>query len=362
MAQTAMAQNGCSKRKSMSTPEKEPKRLRFGEFVEEKIIVVKEAVGYAHNRSDECCVMLECMVPGSLGPGLDERDELQSEAVEIIGRVMERLEHQAVAQVERAEEILRDPVKARHAMEEEMKAMQVSNDFADKEKRAKQQLVRDAKANMAAAATALRAAVNGKQMAEKEFDDLENEAAEVKKAFEQHFIPVRDGVWASKTDVMKHMAELGPVFKKFKYEESLIAAFQKAGERKPEARGHFDKLTIDEAGQDFVVRLKQLEAQLVALEPGLRKAADNVHDATHHKTAMHEKEKDAIVNLGGLLAEIKQLLWGLFDAKKALEDFPKDAKAQQALCDTSKQRLAEFREGPFAAFKFLRDRVAAASL
>uniref|UniRef100_A0A7S1AMQ6 Uncharacterized protein n=1 Tax=Noctiluca scintillans TaxID=2966 RepID=A0A7S1AMQ6_NOCSC len=68
------------------------KRLKFDANIEEQVQVVLRAVDNVEGRSSACQVMLSYMVPGCLGPALDERDKYQMESVEIIGRVLKELE------------------------------------------------------------------------------------------------------------------------------------------------------------------------------------------------------------------------------------------------------------------------------
>lgn len=340
----------------------EPKRLKFDSTVEENICTVKDAVGALKGRSLETCVMLECMVPGSLGPGIDERDELQAEAVEMIGRVLERQEGELSRDLHRKEDMVQDPNRVRADMTAELQEAKDHEVGADQQVQRGQQDLKSAKVDAGTGQRLLASARSSHDKSCTELKQLEAEQAALELNYKDHFIPVRDGTWQTQPESAKHVAALLPTFKTFEYEDSLIAAFQKAADHKPPARGNFDNITMETAEKDFSVGLQHLVGKIGAAHPIVSQASDSVAEAASQLDSAKHHEREAALALGAALVDKRHARFAVEKAQKGLDEFPKDPKAIAAARDAARQSLKDFQEGPLAAFKSLRDRVAALGL
>eukprot|EP00930_Biecheleria_cincta_P080906 TRINITY_DN693_c0_g2_i1.p1 TRINITY_DN693_c0_g2~~TRINITY_DN693_c0_g2_i1.p1 ORF type:complete len:357 (+),score=113.41 TRINITY_DN693_c0_g2_i1:52-1122(+) len=335
----------------------ETKRIKFQSNVEEKIEIVRKQVGNAVARSDECCVMLENMVPGCLGPAMDERDELQTEAVEMIGKVIHAIEELALKDLQLAEEICEDPEAAKKKLEEGAKDAQAGKDVAEKDKSAKLKAAQDAKAALAKADDTLKKANKGLHKLEDEKAALKNKRDRVEDAFIQHFVPIRDGDWGPLSEAQGHIQALRPIFQLFDYEDSLMAAFEKAGIHKPDVRKYFDNETIKCAA--FDEQKANLDKEIAAKAAPIGKAQKAQQAAEAAKAAAAQKYNHALEDLGNILGAIRKLLAGLFGARRELEHFPATPQEADAKRQRAKAALEELTspEGAISAYVYLRDRV-----
>eukprot|EP00930_Biecheleria_cincta_P080905 TRINITY_DN693_c0_g1_i1.p1 TRINITY_DN693_c0_g1~~TRINITY_DN693_c0_g1_i1.p1 ORF type:complete len:410 (+),score=123.99 TRINITY_DN693_c0_g1_i1:56-1231(+) len=335
----------------------ETKRLKFQSDVEEKIDIVRKQVGNAEARSDECCVMLENMVPGSLGPAMDERDELQTEAVEMIGKVIKAIEDEAVDKVKLAEEICEDPESVKKKVEEAAERAQAEKAAAEKDKPAKQKAAQDAKASLAKADDTLRKANNGLHKLEDEKADLKDKRDTVEDAFIQHFVPIRDGDWEAESEALAHIRALGPVFVGFDYEKSLMAAFKEAGMNKPASRRSFDNQTIKSAA--FEERKAELDKQIAAKAAPIGKAQKAQQAAEAAKAAAAQKYNHTLADLGNVTGAIRKSNADALRARQELDTFPATPQEAEAKRQRAKAALEELTgpKGAVSAYIYLRDRV-----
>eukprot|EP00930_Biecheleria_cincta_P080908 TRINITY_DN693_c0_g3_i1.p1 TRINITY_DN693_c0_g3~~TRINITY_DN693_c0_g3_i1.p1 ORF type:complete len:394 (+),score=125.17 TRINITY_DN693_c0_g3_i1:119-1183(+) len=337
--------------------ETETKRIKFESEVEEKIGIVRKQVGNAEGRSDECCVMLENMVAGSLGPGIDERDELQSEAVEMIGKVILAVEEEAINAVKLAEEICEDPEAAKEKLNQEAKKADDEKKDADNQKAAKQKAAEDAKKNLGKAEDTLKKANKALHKLLDEKAALIDERDMVADAFTKHYVPIRDGDWGPESEARGHISALEPIFRSFDYEKSLIVAFAEAGLHKPDIRRFFDNETIKCAA--FEERKGDLDKQIAAKAAPIGKAQKAQQAAQAAKAAAAQKYKDALADLGNILGAIRKWLAGLFKARRELDSFPKTPQEAEAKRQAAKAVLDELTgpAGAVSAYVWLRDRV-----
>jgi len=341
------------------TDEPLSKALKLNTNTEEKLALVSAAVGNAHGRFLPCQVMLESMVPGALGPGLDERDELQDEGVQMIGKVMEKLLRDCTADLERKAAIVQDPDGTKGIMKGSTVEAQAAVEAAVKDETEKDAGFKAARADLNAARKALTDAKSAQKKAEQELSALIKEKEAYEDAYNMHFKPLRDGQYKTLTEAKHHVQALIPLFKMFEYEDSLIAGFPPAAERYPDDRRHFDNLTMNAAEKGFVSFRQKLEDAIAAAEPLIHDAIAAVAAAEDEVKVCKEKEYEAGLALGRSKFALAVVQLKLADATKELEEFPANPKQAETMKTASASALTNFRDGPYEAYVYLRDRVAA---
>jgi len=336
--------------------EPQAKRLKLTSKVAEKVAIVQDAVRNAHGRFEDCQLMLESMTPGSLGPGLDERDELQEEAVGMMERVLTDLKKAAEALVDRKDAIVNDPEGTKVIMNKEFGDAKVKFDGAMEDEATKLETLKAAAQASKDAQNKLEAAKAVLAAAKKKLEDGNSERDSFEDAYTKHFVPLRDGTFSSKAEAMAHVKALTPLFKKFDYEESLIAAFAPSAPIVPDERKHFDKVTMVEVERGFLAHKDDLTVQIGIAETELKQAEQNVEDSTSDSIT---ELREAALAYGRAKVDTRRAKLDLDDANEAMRIFPATpAQAAQQL-EASKKALQRFEAGPWAAFIWLKRRVQA---
>jgi len=353
--------SSCAKRKRMPLVTDEPlsKALKLNTNTEEKLALVSAAVGNAHGRFLPCQVMLESMVPGALGPGLDERDELQDEGVQMIGKVMDGLLQEHKAALERKTAIANDPDGTNAIVQEELADAQSGVEAAVGDEAEKDRGLKAARADLDKAEKALAKAKTDQKKAEQDLKSLIEEKKAYEDAYNMHFIPLRDGQFNATAEARKHIQALIPIFAKFDYEGSLIAAFPPAAMCYPDARRNFDKLTMEDAEKGFLSFRHKLEGEIAAADPLVSNAIALVAFGEDEVKTCKVKEYDAGLALGRSRFALAVAQLQLADAKKAVGEFPTTPKQAESMKVTAATTLEAFQTGPYEAYVYLRDRVAA---
>lgn len=349
-------------RRTTGGEEREAKRRKFGDEIEEKISIVKDAMAALYGRTDESRSMLEHICSDALGPGTDERDEDQKQCVRMLGGALDELRGRLIREAEMREDIRLNPEKARAEIQSAMSSFREKLMVSEKDVTIRHKALRDARSVLGCANSELEASIAAHEKAKKELQGLESELQELQATCADHFTPIKQGSWIDSQEKMKHISELMPIFRKFEYEQSLIAAFQKAADHKPGDRGHFDQVTMECAEKDFAEGIHRLEATIKAREPGVAQAEDGVRCADDARENASQREREAAIELGTAIREKRENQLQKDEAQKYYDEFPEDDNALQALLAASKQALSDFSNGPLQAYLFLRDRVAALSL
>mmetsp|Transcript_28067 Transcript_28067/g.77531 ORF Transcript_28067/g.77531 Transcript_28067/m.77531 type:complete len:360 (+) Transcript_28067:85-1164(+) len=347
------------KRRRVSVDEPASKASKPDITVEKKLSVVGAAVGNAHGRFLSCQVMLESMVPGALGPGLDERDELQDEGVQMIGKVMDGLLQEHKAALERKTAIATNPDGTKAIVQEEFADAQSGVDAAVGDEAEKDRGLKAARADLDAAEKALAKAKADQKKAEQDLKALIEQKKAYEDAYNMHFIPLRDGQFNATAEARKHLQALIPIFAKFDYEGSLIAAFPPAAMCYPDARRNFDKLTMEDAEKGFLSFRHKLEGEIAAADPLVSNAIALVAFGEDEVKTCKVKEYDAGLALGRSRFALAVAQLQLADAKKAVGEFPTTPKQAESMKVTAATTLEAFQTGPYEAYVYLRDRVAA---
>lgn len=334
------------------------KRTTFPPEVERRIATLRKAVGSVRGRSDYCQAMLDSIVHGCLGPGLDQRDDLQTRAVDIVGEVVDALHDKRVRDVKKKEAYLASPEDAKadalsEAKEADAKASDAAEDSVVKEKA----LCEDELA-LDKAQIALKNANMAFAGAKKRLDDQERLCAALSSVYEEHFVPLRDGLFATKTEADGHINHLKSYSQRYGYEESLICAFAPAARNKPAERGHFDAKTMVEKEKGFVEKRDAALAEIKGLQVAKEEAEHDVARAEQDVKDAADRVRASGLVYGRAVTDETTAKWAAEDAHQAHDELKGGPEAAKRLLDEANKKLKDFEEGPYEMFQWLKIRVA----
>lgn len=332
------------------------KRLKFAANIEEQIEVVLRMLDNAENRSPSCQVLLASMVPGCLGPPLDERDESQMEVAGIIGQVLEELHAATLKSVARIEPLVgwsgwpnqagrtqidvelveakRVASVARQVASQRRSALCQAQRVTDGELGRLQQVIRD-----------LEAAQERQRV-------VGEEVSKVEALLQEHLVPLKEGLFDGEAEAHAHVEALLPQILDLQCEDSLKSSFVQAAVLKPDSREHFDRICFQEAEERFSQGLAQWRGDMQELEPVIKGFDRRITETSERHEAFLEAERDAGV-------EMQRAAEAQRTAEVELQRVQSAADAVNRVVpelETLRIRLAEEKKA-MSAFRFLRDRV-----
>eukprot|EP00927_Polykrikos_kofoidii_P014998 TRINITY_DN1664_c0_g2_i1.p1 TRINITY_DN1664_c0_g2~~TRINITY_DN1664_c0_g2_i1.p1 ORF type:complete len:377 (+),score=78.64 TRINITY_DN1664_c0_g2_i1:39-1133(+) len=334
------------------------KRLRFTDDVGDKLLIVADALACARYRSNACQLMLESMVPGCLGSGLDERDDLQEKALEIMKEVMDSLKADVDADLKNKNSYVQEPAATDAMMKHEVSIAREVVARADDHMHDRERALEAAEEALDKARDALKAAEIAFADVEKRKRDKVQLAAEFEHAYTTHFVPLRDGTFATKIDADAHVQSLKRFFEKFDYADSLMSAFAPASRHKPADRKHFDVVTMTTAEKGFVDHKDGLHKEAAESAPMIdhaRKVADRAKVSVE---AAKQSVRDAGLQFGRAVTSVWRAKLKEATDIKALRDSPTSQNEAEKQLVESKQKHDRFMTETYEAFMWLKERIA----
>lgn len=230
-----------------------------------KYNAIIDAIGnpLAETLTDECREMLKTAVATSLCIAKDERHEVQTGLVEmigeVIGEVMGKLKGAAeqesgkLAEVEQAHKVLTD------AAEGAGLALAGATEVVA----ARQTAFEGAQAETKAAEKSLAEKQDEQRKVESHIGDMTKEKDAITSALSTDLATIVKGEGDAEPEP-KRVQSLVALAKKLKLEEPLLEAMPNVLGKRPETRGSFDQIVIDQLSDCFSKRAKELDAELTA--------------------------------------------------------------------------------------------------
>merc|ERR1712224_831016 len=182
---------------------------------------------------------------------------------------------------------------------------------------------------------------------------LEKEKASLEAALTEFLVPMKETGGNA-----RQLSKLSKQLSAAEIESSLLEAMQFALLQKPEKRGSFDAVIIENLESQAAAKKAAMEAKLQEAAPAREeraaavKAAQDAHDAAKeaNETAIAEQKaaKDAEAAAKAAAA----------DAKDAANSLGLELEAAALKLDAARKALEEFRSGPKAIFQELLERTA----
>merc|ERR1719265_589659 len=231
--------------------------------VSDKVNIIVNALGRYSLLSVPCKDMLTGMVPGSLGPAKNERDEFQSEGVEMIGRALRLIIEELERQCHELE------MKVASAKEElsaiEMRVSEAGRDLQEKKEvtAMKGQMVTEAKKLLDEATKDRTIAQKNVSSAEAKVRQAESEKLYREDLYNGRFLPLMNGKFATTMEASSHLDVLRPALQKWDMEVCLLAAFGEAGKKYPADRREWCTQTMRGVDNFFQDPLRDAESKWV---------------------------------------------------------------------------------------------------
>ena len=140
-----------------------------------------------------------------------------------------------------------------------------------------------------------------------------------------------------------------------KVEETMASAIPQALKRKPEERGSFDKLTIDELKKSLSNWIADAEYRVSTIDERESQAENNVQQSLDHKDKAEEDEESANSLLDTVQTSIKDNKKETRNVVDQIKEHPGKVKETCFEKDEAERKRAEFEEA-FAAFDWLKNR------
>jgi hypothetical protein len=308
----------------------------------------------ASDLSEETQTIILESLPLSLGEFADKRHKFQEQMVDAIGDVLKEMETSLIADVTNAQSE-RD--------ESENKRSKIDADVSETAKSldAKNAQVQQLKKCLANDALAFRSAKEALKEAEeaKLNEEFEVRASQRKKeeyATMLEQLEFLKNAAPEDPEAQKKNASLLASIKKHAFEDSMLIALPEALRKPSDARGQFDKLTIDGLQTELNKRTAQQDAIISAFAPTEQKLTSAIEQAHVVLDASSATLRKSASTFQKASDEQATCTADAAAAIKAQKDFGTSQRRLNRACDTAQAELEVFREGPLAKFLELKAR------
>jgi len=341
---------------------KEPaakKAKKAADPVAQKVAVVCEALvnkDYEIPGPASCRTMLCAMAPAALCASQDERHDYQEALFGMIDDIFQTAQVSFERRVSEATAVL-DTAQNEQAAREAAKAAAVEVVMAKKsEITEKQKVVAQDASSIKDSEKKLREAKENHSSSEAEWQALGVDQEKCQELIQGSFQALKDGSWENPRAQKQKLAALKSyVQKNLSQDKSVLDSMSTVFSKKPEERGGFDTMVVDQLSNSLAQHLEALGEKRNAAAAQIAEKAAMVEQAGEGVKAAQEKQQESKTAVAEAEAEHVKLTAELADAQKAVKEHANTAR--QAVtdleCQTAIQdRLTEDRE----AFTFLRER------
>jgi len=305
--------------------------------------------------NEDCRQMLLVAAPLSLCVPADQRHAHQRLAVEMIGEVSANVESrldEAVAAEQAALEALeasKATLESRaSAAKEELTAVSAAAD-------ARKQDLDGASAAMMAARRALSERQEEQRRAAAGEERARQDQEALRSALEGPFARLRDGSWEG--DEAKALyGAVGGVLPKLSLDESLVTALPSSTTKRPEERGAFDKMVVEQLQLGLEGRIRELCAAIAAAGPEGQQRASATEQAQVVLAQATEAQQAAASELNLAQAKRREALAEMDAARSEVAGFEPRRKAAEDARNSKRVALLRFHDDCLAPFRQLRDR------
>jgi len=313
--------------------------------------VLSEAEGWP----EPVLAMLGENLQSILGQPKEERHEMQVRCAEMVAEVFKNIEESIQKKITDAESKL-----AEAGTEKARRDDQAAADAAIAA--AKATALEEANKALDEASKAGKEATKAVQAAKKEqtAGDAENLANEQKKkdldaALAEIFQPLKEGA-IEEGARKKAIADVTKLGKEFVFDNALLTSLPSALSKKPEDRGSFDGLVVNQLEKALTENAEKLAATLEAAAPAKQARADKVAEAQAVLEAASTKVKDCQEAVKSSEAALKEAEATSKAANKAVKQFGPEMKQTEASLNEAKEELETFVSGAKATFQELVDK------
>jgi Flp pilus assembly protein TadG len=217
----------------------------------------------AEDLSDDCRVMLKNSVLTSLCVPKDERHEIQSRLVEMIGKVIGEVMGKLKETVERANADLAEVEKAHKGLADAAESASLALATGLEQAASKQATFAEAEVAVGGAEKFLLEKQDEQRLGDEDVINKTKEREMVGSALSTDFAAIVSG--ESKSDSVDSLVALAT---KLQLEDSLLEAMPNVLLKRPDARHSFDQMVLDQLNGCLRKRIADLEADLASQASG----------------------------------------------------------------------------------------------
>lgn len=305
--------------------------------------------------NEDCRQMLLVAAPLSLCVPTDQRHAHQRLAVEMIGEVASNVESwldEAVAAEQSALEALeasKATLESRASTaKEELAAASAAAD-------ARKQDLDGASAAMMAARRAFSERQEEQRRAVADEERARQDQESLRSALEGPFAQLRDGSWAG-GEAKTLYGAVGRVLCKLSLDASMVTALPSSTTKKPEERGAFDKMVVEQLQLALEARIRELCAAVATAVPEGQQRASAAEQAQAALTQATEAQQAAASELNLAQARRREALSEMDAALGEVASFEPRRKAAEDARNAKRVALLRYHDDCLAPFRQLRDR------
>mmetsp|Transcript_9131 Transcript_9131/g.17083 ORF Transcript_9131/g.17083 Transcript_9131/m.17083 type:complete len:388 (+) Transcript_9131:88-1251(+) len=272
---------------------------------------------------EACKEMLLIMFPGSLELPLEERHEFHAMVVRMVGDSIQETHSKMIKEVEEAG----SAVEAAKAKQTDLEATAVEADsklnVAGETVQSKEAALQDATTLASNKKTSFDDAKDAQTKGGAESEALKQEKQTYESAFEDSFKALHQGDLEGQQAV-QHYKVIKPLLANLHLDESLSLALPSTCQKKPENRGSFDNVIMEQLDKALQTRIATLGEQIEAGTSATAERAAAVQAAEQELQSAKEAKETAEKDLSDAKAKRDEADEFLKSSKKAVADGVKE--------------------------------------
>lgn len=316
---------------------------------------VAEAIETA-DLPDSCRAMLLSFVPVCLDSPREERDSLQSLAVDMLSKFF--ASRRACMKKAIEDESAKLVEWEANAGDLDAKVAAAERELAEKGE-ASLEVKKKELAVASQAMVATKAAATDAKEAQKAGDVTHQEALEEQQGVEailkDNLVALKEGNWEA-AKAQGCIEGLMPLAKRLKLDPSLISAMPSSLIKAPSERGPFDLMVIQQLEEILHAKAKSLAEQIQADGPAVQERAAAVDVAQHAAEEAKQRQQQAASAVFEAQAVVKDLQAALDETKATKESFAPKFREAAGVRDRKMKELEVFETVSLVSFEKLKDR------
>lgn len=304
---------------------------------------VAAAIETAPDLSDSCRGMLKAMISLSIGTAKDNRHAHQETAATMIMEVLHGIESRLGGQVSDLQGQLDGAEGEKAGLESAQQEAEERVGAKLEEAEGLQGAKGERSKERAEAEATLGKAQQAQAAAAKEVAGADGERTKCMGVSTDHLAKVVAGQWETPAEIKAHVTALLGLGRSLKLDESLLSGMPAAAEKRPDERGPFDGMLLQQYEGQVQQRIASLDTLLKDGEAIAAAKAAEVQEAEAALAAARAAEQEAMEALEKAETEVQELGEAARAAKKAVKDFGPRLRKAAAARRAAEAELERFR-------------------
>jgi len=283
----------------------------------------------------------------------EDRHDFQNNILDMVAKTLEASDSALVADVAAAEATVNSGDEEKAKRSAAVAETEAAFTVAQGEHKAKQTIKTEKSEALKATMEPLKLAQAAQKSGDADAEALEKEKASLEAALTELLVPMKETGGNA-----RQLSKLSKQLSAIELESSLLEAMQFALLQKPEKRGSFDAVIIENLETQAAAKKAAMEAKLQEAAPAREERAAAVKAAQDAHDAAKEANETAIAEQKGAKDAEAAAKAAAADAKDAANSLGLELEAAALELDAARKALEEFRSGPKAIYQELLDRTA----